>query len=151
VKRTDPFSKQGVLKRVKAATAAGTGDTISSDVVDTAGFAGVLFFTTFGAITATAVTSVKAQQGAASDLSDAADLEGTAQSVADDDDGQTFAIDINQPRERYVRMQVVRATANAVIGEIYALLYGPRSLPQTSVVTDNLSLETHVRPAEGTA
>lgn len=149
--RTDPLSKVCVIKRVKAATAAGTGDTISSDIVDTAGYAGCMFVTTFGAITAGAVTTIKAQQGAASDLSDAADLAGSGISVADDDDGQTFVVDINQPRERYLRLQVVRATQNAAIGEIYAILYGPRSLPQSSDVANNVTVETHVRPAEGTA
>lgn len=149
--RFDPLSKNVVVKLGKAATAAGTGDTLSTAVIDTAGYTGVMFMTTFGTITATAVTTLKAQQGAASDMSDAADLLGTAISVAADDDGQTFVLDINQPLERYVRAQVVRATANAVVGEIYAILYGPRTLPKDMSATDLVTVETHVSPAEGTA
>lgn len=46
----------------------------------------------FGTITASAVTSIKVQQGAASDLSDAADLLGTGITVAADDDNQIVAV-----------------------------------------------------------
>ncbi|MCC7365017.1 MAG: hypothetical protein IT303_11660 [Dehalococcoidia bacterium] len=134
----------------KAAQAAGTTD-IESDVIDMSGYEGVLFLVTFGAITAGAVTSIKAQQGAASNLSDAADLEGTGIAVADDDDGQTFVIDVYKPRERYVRAVVDRATQNAVVGEIYALLYGAKELPVTNTVANTLTLERHTSPAEGTA
>jgi hypothetical protein len=60
--------------------AAGTTD-INGATLDMQGFEGVLIKVVFGAITAGAVTSIKAQQGAQSDLSDAADLEGTGQTL----------------------------------------------------------------------
>lgn len=149
--RFDPFSKNNVVKLAKAATAAGTGDTLSTSVIDTAGYAGCAFIVTFGAITANAVVTIKANQGEDSGLSDTADIEGSAISVADDDDGQTFVVDINQPTDRYVRLQITRATANAVVGEIYAILYGPRSLPKDMSATDLVTVETHIAAAEGTA
>lgn len=135
----------------EAATVAGTAD-IESAVYDMAGFEGIVFMTTFGTITSGAVTSIKAQQGTDATVTDAADLLGSAITVADDDDGQTFMIDIYRPRERYVRCVVDRGTQNAVVGEIYALQYDKRGvLPIVNTVANTLTLETHVSPAEGTA
>jgi hypothetical protein len=127
---------------------AGTSD-INGSTLDMADWEGVLMICRMGAITALAVTSIKAQQGAASDLSDAADLEGTGQTVADDDDDETFYIDIYQPRERYVRLVVDRGTQNAVVAAANYIQYGPRKAPTTH--GSGVSGETHVSPAEGTA
>lgn len=128
--------------------AAGTSD-INGATLDMSGFEGVLMIVTMGAITANAVTSIKAQQGAASDLSDAADLLGTAQTIADDDDEQVFYIDLYRPAERYVRVVVDRATQNAVVASAEYIQYGARKEPTTH--GSGVSGETHVSPAEGTA
>ena len=141
--------EQGKLTLIKAASVAGVTD-VTSDVIDTAGYAGVLMFTTFGVITGTAVTSIKAQEGDKADGSDMADLAGSGITVADDDDGQTFGIDLNRPRKRYVRLYVDRGTANAVIGEIYALKYGAHSRPVTNSVVDTLTAKQLTSPLEGT-
>ena len=69
-------------------------------IYDTKGYESVLMVVKFGDIAAGAVTSIKAQSGAASDMSDAADLLGTGISVAADDDNQIFIIDLVKPRER---------------------------------------------------
>ena len=132
------------------AGAAGTTD-IEGTTLDMQGFDGVMAIVRMGTITSTAVTSIKMQQGAASDLSDAADLLGTAITVADDDDGQTFIIDLYKPRERYVRVYVDRGTANAVVASAEYVQYGPRNIPTTMNVTDAVTCETHISPAEGTA
>src|SRR4051794_7874092 len=63
------------------------------------GAIGVLFEVAMGAITATAVTSIKAQGSA--DNSSWVDLEGTAQSIADTDDEKVFFIDLYRPIHRY--------------------------------------------------
>jgi hypothetical protein len=144
------FLTQNKLTLVEAATAAGTTD-VESAIVDCAGYQGVVFFTTFGVITAGAVTSIKVQQDIDAAGATMADLLGSGITVADDDDGQTFAIEIYRPRERYLRCVVDRATQNAVVGEIYAIRYGARTGPQTNTVTDLLTAEIHVGPAEGTA
>jgi hypothetical protein len=47
-------------------------------------------------------------------------------------------------------MIVDRATQNAVVGEIYAMRYRGRTLPITQSVTDEITVEAHVSPAEGT-
>lgn len=127
---------------------AGTTD-IEGTVLDMAGFEGVLMIVRMGEITGNAVTSIKAQQGAESDLSDAADLEGTSQTVADDDDDQTFYIDLYRPTERYVRLYVDRATQNAVVAAANYIQYGPRKAV-TSHGT-GVSGEAHAGPDEGTA
>ncbi len=128
--------------------AAGTTD-IEGVTLDMQGFEGVLMMATFGAITGSAVTSIKAQQGAASDLSDAADLAGTGQTIADDDDDQTFYIDLVNPQERYVRLYVDRGTQNAVVASATYIQYRARKAPVTH--GSGVSGELHVAPSEGTA
>src|SRR5690606_20784853 len=103
--QTMNLSKNVKITRVSNAVAAGTTD-VNSSVVDMANFEGVLFVVAFGAITAGAVTSILAQQGAASNLSDAAALANSGVAVADDDDNQIFYLDIYRPQERYVRCVV---------------------------------------------
>ena len=77
--------KNTKVTRVSNAEAAATTD-VNTTILDMSGYRGVMWIAEFGAITATAVTSIKAQQGAASDLSDAADLTGTSISIDDDED-----------------------------------------------------------------
>jgi len=143
------LTESGKLTRVSNAVAAGTSD-VNSAVVDTQGFASCTFLVAFGAITAGAVTSCKVQQGAASDLSDAADLAGTAVTVADDDDNQLVAIEVVEPRERYLRCVVDRGTQNAVIDGVVAIQTRAKRLPVTHDATTVVGSELHVSPAEGT-
>lgn len=130
------------------AGAAGTSD-INGATLDMSGFEGVLMIVTFGAITAGAVTSIKAQQGSAADMSDAADLAGTAQAIADTDDDKVFYIDLYRPEKRYVRLVVDRGTQNAVVASAEYIQYGARSEPTSH--GSGVSGETHVSPSEGTA
>lgn len=134
-----------------ASGVAGTTD-IEGVTLDMQGFEGVLMVVAFGAITGSAVTSIKAQQGAESDLSDAADLVGTGQTVADDDDEQVFYIDVFRPMKRYVRLYVDRATQNAVVASAIYIQYGIQSARKAPVTHGTgVSGELHVSPAEGTA
>lgn len=126
--------------------AAATSD-INGASVDMQGFEGVTFICTMGAITSTAVTSIKAQQS--TDDSAFSDLEGTAQTIADDDDDKVFYIDVYKPQKRYVRPVIDRATANAVVASVVAVQYGARKAPVTH--GPGVSGEAHVSPDEGTA
>ena len=81
------------ITRAMDAKVAGTSDQ-NSNIIDMSGFDGVMFIAAFGEITAGAVTSIKAQQGAASNMSDAADLEGSGIDIADDDDNKVAVLDI---------------------------------------------------------
>jgi hypothetical protein len=137
------------IARALNAVAAGQTDQNGS-IIDTANYEGVVFIAAFGTLTAGAVTGLKAQMGDDPNLSDAADLAGTAQSIADSDDNKLLVLDVHRPAERYVRAGVTRGTADAVIDGVYAILYGPRVLPVTQDSTV-AAINTLISPAEGTA
>lgn len=128
---------------------AGTDDTINGATLDMQGFESFMAMLVFGVITATAVTTISVQQGDESDLSDATDLEASAQSVAADDDDETYYTEIIKPTKRYVRVNVTRATANCVIAAANYIQFGARHKPVTHAT--GVTGESHVSPAEGTA
>jgi hypothetical protein len=130
------------------AGAAGT-TTINGSILDTAGFDAQACTVRFGAIVTGAVTSIKFQQGAASDMSDAADLEGTGQTIADTDDDGTFIIDITHMTKRYGRVVVSRATQNATVASAQYLQYAKSVEPVTQGA--GVTVERFNAPAEGTA
>lgn len=115
------------------ATAGAAGTTaINGTIVDTQGYDGILMVSRTGAITATAVTSMKAQYGDESDLSDAADVANSTVTIADDDDNKEFGIDIQRPPGRYMRLVVSRGTANAVIENATYYLYKAKTRPSSN-------------------
>jgi len=133
-------------------TAGAAGQTaINGTTLDMSGYEGVLILVRMGAITAGGAQSINAAQGAESDLSDAADLEGTKITIADDDDDQIFMIDLYRPTERYVRLEVARATQDSVVASAEYIQYSPRKAPIDNNVADASTVELHVSPAEGTA
>ncbi len=120
--------------------------------LDMQGYDSVAMIVKFAAIAAGATTSIKAQQSSDDGSSDAySDLEGTAQTVAADDDNQVFVIDLVRPTKRYVRLVVTKDGANAAAESAIYVQYGAKDLPVTMNVTDEVTAETHVSPAEGTA
>lgn len=139
------------ITRVMNAVAAGTSNQNGS-TLDMSGWDGVQFIAAFGTLTATQVTGLKAQQGAASGMGDAADLAGSAVGpMADGDGNKCLVLDIYRPQERYVRCVVTRGTANAVIDGVIAIQYRGRKAPVTQDTTTIAANESHVSPAEGTA
>jgi hypothetical protein len=138
------------ITKVSVATAAGV-TTIDSSPVDMSGYDGVVFLTTVLAITAGAGTSMKAQQDVVVGMGGAADLTGTGITIADDDDNQSFWLDIQRPVERFVRCRILRATQNSAFGEIYAIQYRARTRPQNNNVVDTITGEKWGSPIEGTA
>jgi hypothetical protein len=130
------------------AGAAGTAD-INGTTIDMQGFSSVLFLVMLGAITASAVTSIKVQQSDASDMSGAEDLEGSAQTIAVADAEKIFGVDIHKPTKRYVRLVVDRGTANAVVSSAVAIQYNAWS--SGSAQGTNVAIETFASPAAGTA
>lgn len=127
--------------------AAGT-SAITSAAVDTAGFEGCCFVIPIGAVVSGAVTSAKVQQCDTSGGS-YADLTGTSVTIADTDDDKLKYIDVKNPKEQYLKCVVSRATQNATIGGIVAVLYGARKRPVTQGT--NVAGEQHTNEAEGTA
>lgn len=136
--------------RVKNAQAAGQ-TTIDSDPVDMKDAESVEFLVVWGSITAGGAQSVKAQQGAVSNMSDAADLKDSAQTVADTDDNKITRLEIIRPQERYVRARVLRATQDSVVDAIIAILRYPRKEPIVQDATIQGTPEVLVSPDEGTA
>lgn len=140
---------EDVKLSVGLAYATGTADR-NGATLDMQGYDGVLMVVTLAAVAASAETSVKAQQGAASNLSDAADLLGSAISIADDDDDEIKIIDIWQPRERYVRCVVDKDGSNACAESVLYIQYKAKTRPVAAQGT-GVTVEQHLAPAEGTA
>lgn len=128
--------------------AAGT-SAITSSAVDTAGFDGCLFIVPLGTIVSGAVTSLKVQQCDTTGGS-YADLTGSSQTIADTDDDKLLYVDVVRPQEQFLKLVVSRATQNATIGGIIAILYQKRTQGAASHGS-NVSGEQWLAPAEGTA
>ena len=131
---------------LNTAAAVSAGTTVDGAVVDMAGYEGVLFFCTIA--TANAGNYLKAQQGEASNLSDAADLAGTKVVAAAN--GSVVCLEVNRPKERYVRPNVVRGGANTAVGDIYQLRYRANNQPTVNQITNLLVSVSVKSPAEGT-
>ncbi len=131
--------------------AAGTSD-VNSTVVDMQGFDSVLFILAAGVIATSGAVSIKVQEGAASNLSDAADLANTnIGPCADTDDNKLFISEILRPAKRYLRVVTTRGDGgNSTIDFLIAILFNAGKMP---VAADALVFgqETWPGPAEGTA
>lgn len=138
------LSKNAKVVLAKAAQGS-AGTDVTSDIIDTEGYEGVMFVGTVA--TVNAANFAKVQQGQQVGGGDMADLAGTK--VVPGDDGDSFLIDVYRPTERYVRCVVDRGGANTATGDIYAILYGPRKAPVSHGTT--IDAETHISPSEGTA
>ena len=127
-------------------------DITDASGVDVSGYEEVTFLIPFGAITANAVTSVKAQQSDDDGSSDGySDLEGSSVTVADDQDNKIAILTVRRPLKKYVKPVVLRATQNAVVDGIIAILRHPRVSPVTQDSTVISTSKELAGPAEGTA
>jgi hypothetical protein len=137
--------KAGMFDKVLVATVAGTNDTLSGDILDLAGYDSVCFVAILGDVTATCVATLKAFCGDASALGDGAYKTTTAAvtATATSADDKLLVLDVVRPGKRYVRADLVRATANAVVDGIIAIRYNAKTVPTTQgtdVVTSALSV-----------
>lgn len=132
---------------IKSALATSTADTttVTGATIDTSGYEGVLFIAKYG--TAAANNTLHAESGAASDMSDAADLASTSVGAGASDEIQW--IDLFRPAERYVRVMADRGTSSTLDWGV-ALLYGPKKLPVDNTTAGTIHGEVHASPAEGT-
>lgn len=119
--------------RVQNAAAAGT-SSLNGTAVDMQGYDGVRAIYAIGTLTATQVTSLKAQDSA--DNVTFADIAGaTTSAMADADSNKLLVLDVYRPVHRYVRFVLVRATANAVVDGGVAEQYRVRKAPVTADTT----------------
>lgn len=130
--------------------ASGTADRTGA-ILDMKGYEGVLMIVKLADVATGGTNSIKAQQDSAVGGGTMADLEGTKIVIADSDDNQIFVIDVFRPAKRYVRLYVDKDTSNAMAESAVYVQYDARSLPVTVNVTDKVTGEAHVSPAEGTA
>src|SRR5215831_16006622 len=119
---------------------------LNGNVIDMAGFDGVLFIVQLGTIAPGAVTSLKVQEDSSVAMGAAADLAGTGQTILDTDDDTVRYIDVKRPLKQFLRLVVSRGTANATVAAM-ALLYRPRSKPPTHGA--GVTGEKWPTPAEG--
>jgi hypothetical protein len=138
------------ITRVLADTAAGTADTLSSDIIDMSGFEGVMFIVKVADAANTAVGTLTVQQDDVNAAGGMAALAGDAVAytfAAADGDDDMLIIDVYKPQKRYLRAQFARATANIAVSGIIAIQYGASKTPVTqgSTVLDSAQ---YISPAE---
>ena len=136
------------ITKVKNHSTANTTD-VESDAVDMQNYDGVVFFTTFAV--AHGSNYLKAQQDENDDsgFGDAEDLAGTKVVAASAND--VTWLDIYRPKKRYIRAHGERGGASTALGEIYAIQYAGRVLPETNLVTDEVIGKLVISPDAGTA
>lgn len=122
------------------------GTDVTTDIIDMAGFEGVVFFGTIA--TANTANYIYAQQDTASNGATMADLAGTKVVAAAN--GQVVWLDIYKPEKRYVRAYIERGGANTATGDFYAIQYQGRKGLISNLVANKLIGEIHISPAEGT-
>jgi hypothetical protein len=136
------------FERAMQGQAAGATD-VNGDIIDTQGYDGCLFVFSLGAIVAGAATSCHVQQDTDSAGGTMQDLTGSKVTYVDTDDNKSAVIDVYKPRERYLRPVVKRATQNATIDSVVAILYSGLRSPTTNA-GDVVGITTVISPAEGT-
>lgn len=106
-----PKSAQFIVSSTGAA--AGT-SAVNFSSADTSGYDGMTFVAVLGTLTATQVTSLKAQWS--DDNSTWTDVTAAVTAAAGDgDSGKLLILSVFKPRHRYYRGVLNRATANAVL------------------------------------
>ncbi|MGV8832967.1 MAG: hypothetical protein ACOH2N_13400 [Devosia sp.] len=120
---------------VEASAAAGTTE-LTTDVIDMAGWHGVAFIAHLGDVTTGSVLGFVADH---SDEDDGGwdDLEGPLAFTAgaSDADNKLLVLDLVRPAKRFVRARLSRTVANAVLGGVVAVKYGPTFSPVTQGAT----------------
>lgn len=131
---------------------AGTGDTLTSNSVDTTGYTSVSAVYHFGALTTGAVVTVKLQHSNDDGVTDAyTDIAGTAQTIPVADANKMLITGIFKPQKRYLRTVITRATANAVVDAVTLFLALPNNAPVSYGSTVSGTPEFFNSPASGTA
>lgn len=139
------FLNGNKLVKIADHTANGTSD-VTSAIVDTAGYRGVVFHTSLS--TANASNGLVVQQNTANQTTGMADLAGTAVSSGTSD--EDLIVEIANPQERYLQVVVSRG-ASTTCESIWATLYGGDNQLTSNTLSGTQVAELHVSPAEGTA
>lgn len=128
------------ISRVVNATAAGT-SAINGTGVDMQGFDSVTFYASFGALTSTQVTALRAEDSADNSSFTAIGVVGPPDTrarvgpMADTDGNKMLVLEVYRPLRRYVRCVVERGTANAVVDGVTAVQRSLKKAPPTNDTT----------------
>lgn len=124
------LTKNVKISRVSAAASAAQ-TAIESDILNMAGFDGVLFVALLGDVTTGSVLGLGAEQNDVNNGTGMAALTGSAAFTAgaSDADSKVLVLDVYKPRQQFVRAKLTRTTANAVVDGIIAIQYGAKSVP----------------------
>lgn len=136
--------KDAKIMRVENSAVAGT-STLVSDIVDMRGYDSICFVAILGDVTSGSVLELHAKENSANSTSGSTELAGNAGGTAgaSDADNKLLVLDVQKPRERYVYCELERASQNAVVDGIIAILYNSHERPlatQDSTVYDSESI-----------
>ena len=130
------LSRQVKITLVHYALTDGSSDPTADNVIDMAGYDGVMFIGIVGTITTTGTATLSIYQS--SDLAVADDYTAisgaSAQASAAALSDRLLVIDIYQPNKRYLRALLTRATANSVWGGTIAIQYQAKDRPIVNAV-----------------
>ena len=137
--------KASKIDKVLIATAAGTDDSLSGDILDLQDCDSVTGIAILGDVTILSVVTLKAYTGDVATLTDGAYETVTATVTADatSADDKLLVLDVIKPGKRYCRFDVVRATANAVVDGVIGVRYNFRTIPTvqgSDVVNSNINI-----------
>jgi hypothetical protein len=115
---------------VEPAAVAGT-TALTTDVVDMQGFDSVAFIAQLGDVTDTSVLTLTGFTNDTNDTNSPTQLADavTFTAGASNADNKLLVLELHKPRERYVYATLARATANAVVNGILAVLFNSNSRP----------------------
>lgn len=145
------LSKYGKVTRLANAAASGSTDVVGSSL-DMKGFQAVTFVCLLGSVSDSpqGTPTLKAQQAATDGSPETfADLAGTGVAGGSTDDNKVIILEVDSPRERYVRPVLTR-TGGAALDGIIAIQTKAIEEPVTHDSTVAAS-EYHLAPSEGTA
>jgi hypothetical protein len=132
------LSRDMKMVRVSNAVASGT-TTITSAVVDMRGFRSVCFVAALGDVADTSALNLRVKTNSANSTSSPTPVQTTAAAAftagAATADNKMIMVDVHEPRQRYVFVELVRATAAAAVDGIFAILYNGAEGPQE--IADN--------------
>lgn len=132
--------KNVVIAEVLAPVAAANNTDSNSDILDMAGYEGVIFIVPITDSVANGVATLNVQENTANSDTGmtTVDTATVTSAVNDDINGQLLVVAIHKPLKRYIQGNVVSATQNIAFGNMIAIKYGAKKLPITddSTVSD---------------
>lgn len=132
------LTKNCIIAEVLAPVAAASNTDSNSDILDMAGWDGVVFIVPLTDSAATGVATLNVQENTAnSDSGMTTVATATDTCVVNDDINNTLLIvDVYKPLKRYIQGNVTSATANIAFGNMIAIKYKGKKAP----ITDDSSV-----------